>query len=663
MIEWNLKNKVIAGALAGTILLSSAFYFGVIYQPSAKTDKIYASALEDFNNGKYQNSYYLFSKISMFSNLKPIALYHRAECAKMLGDDKSEIKHYELLFNNYPKHALSVRSRYLAAQKLLKTRPQLSKKYFEHIISKAPNTDYAIASEYYLSVILKNQYKDQKIFPSSVKEDIQTGFRHYLKKAPSGRLGLNAVNNWLEISDNITKDDYLLMANTCYLFGEYEKAQELMKKADYNETWALDVKNSYALKDFSRAKNLTENGLEKRASFVSEDDIIDAIDIYIKLSNSKTQAVERLLDIANSKGRDYLLSMKCDDVSQDYKYACYSNLYLQYPNGRFSADALANIFFAKIRANHIQDAKKIGRDHLNKFPNSNSAPMVMFWMGKLGERTNSYEEFTTYYKGVIKKFPDSYYAYRAYLRLNRLNGPLITSHINPQPILYPYKYSRNNIIVKLVNLGDYDVVNELISGDDFIKSWVLYQKGEYSHAMLVARDAMDKVEEKPDKYDLRWRLVYPVIFYDDIRKFANETGNNAPLMLGLIREESYFDPFAQSFVGASGLMQLMPSTASEINSQFSLGMNVSNALFNPYSNIKLGNYYYEFLRRNLEGYDISSVAAYNGGIGSLKKWKSSLRYSDTDEFIEQIPYPETKNYVKKVFRSYWNYVRIYSGNQ
>ena len=178
--------------------------------------------------------------------------------------------------------------------------------------------------------------------------------------------------------------------------------------------------------------------------------------------------------------------------------------------------------------------------------------------------------------------------------------------------------------------------------------------------MLLARDAMEKIKDKPGKFDMRWRLVYPVLFYDEIRKYAGETGNNLPLMLGLIREESYFDPLAQSSVGASGLMQLMPSTAREISSKYSLG--IAGDLFTPSKNIRLGNYYYEFLRKNLEGYDVSSVAAYNGGIGSLKNWKTSLHYNDTDEFVEQIPYPETKNYVKKVFRSYWNYIRIYTGN-
>lgn len=661
MFEWDLRKRVIAGAIAFGVL-STGLLIALVYQSPSKTDEIYSAALKDFEDGDYQNAYYLFSKVGLFSNLKPISIYHRAECARMLDDDKSELKQYQLLFNNYPKHKLSIRSRYLAGQKLIKDRPQLAKKYFEYIIHNAPDTDYAIASDYYLGVILKNKYDNAKIFPQSVKDDVQNHFRHYIEKAPSGKLALNAVNDWLSIDTEIAKDDYLLMAKTCYIFGEYEKARELLHKTDISESWTLDVKNSYALKNFPRAKYLTENGLQKHAQYVSEDEIIEAIDIYNTLSDSKSTAVDRLLGLSSGKGRDYLLNLKCQSVPQKDKTTCFSYLYLKYPNGRFSADALSNIFFAKIKSRDYENAKKIGRDHLNKFPNSNSSPMVMYWMGKLAEKTNNYKEYTSYYKSVIDKFPDSYYAYRAYLRLSRTNGPLVTDYINPKPVIYPYKYAHNNIIVKLVELKDYDIVSELADNDDFVKSWVLYKKGDYSHSMLVARDAMEKIKDKPDKYDLRWRLVYPVIFYDDIKKYADLAGNNPPLMLALTREESYFDPLAQSVVGASGLMQLMPSTANEINSKYKLGMNTSYALFNPYSNIKLGNYYYNFLKRNLEGLDVSSVAAYNGGIGSIQRWKTSLYYNDTDEFVEQIPYPETQNYVKKVFRSYWNYIRIYNGN-
>ena len=146
MIIWEMKKRVIA--IFAVLVLSVGGAVVVLYQPSEKTDEIYSSALEDFSKGNYQNAYYLFSKVSLFSNLKPAAIYHRAECARMLEDDKSELKQYQFLFNNYPNHKLSTRSRYLAGQKLVESRPLLAKKYFENIIHNSPDTDYAIASEY-----------------------------------------------------------------------------------------------------------------------------------------------------------------------------------------------------------------------------------------------------------------------------------------------------------------------------------------------------------------------------------------------------------------------------------------------------------------------------------------------------------------------------------
>ena len=183
MFDWDKKKRVVAGSIAVSVIVLGSI-LGAVYQPQSKTDEIYSAALEDFSKGNYQNAYYLFSKVTLFSNLKPVAIYHRAECARMLGDDKSEIKQYQLLFNNYPKHKLSIRSRYLAGQKIIETKPKQAKKYFEYVIHNAPDTDYAIAAEYYLGVILENKYKDTKIIPTSVKDDVQNYFRHYLSKAP-----------------------------------------------------------------------------------------------------------------------------------------------------------------------------------------------------------------------------------------------------------------------------------------------------------------------------------------------------------------------------------------------------------------------------------------------------------------------------------------------
>ena len=656
-----LRQKIILGSIICTLIIIASIC-AFFYQSEEKTDEIYAMAVEDLKQGDYSNAYYLFSKITFFSNLKPVAIYHQAQAAHELGDENSEIKQYTLLFNNYPNHALSLKAKYMTARQIISEKPQLAQKYFEEIVNKYPHTDYGIASEYYLGVILINKYTDnENIFPLSEKKQAENYFRHYLAKAPTGRLALNACERWLKLKTDINKDDYLLMAKSYYLLGNYEKAKEFLTKTELAESWTLDVFISQKSGDIERAKYLTEYGLRNYSGYVSEEDLYSVIDKYLETTNKNTlETVTGLIALNPQKGMDYLMNIKCRNVKSIDKAACYSDLYMKYPDGQFSADALANIFFEKYKQQRYQDAEKIGSDYISKFPDAASTPMVMFWMGKLYERLNNYRLYNDYYNNVIAKFPDSYYAYRAYLHINRLYNPIIINNIKPQPVTYPYKYSQKNIMVKLVELKDFDVVGEICGNDDFIKSWVAYKKGDYTRSMLIARDAMEKIKEKPNKYDLRWRLVYPVHYYDTVEKYANNAGTNVPLMLSVIREESYFDTYAKSSAGAMGLMQLMPATAFEISSNYGLGMTKSEDLLDPAFNIKLGNYYYAYLKNMLKGKDVSSIAAYNGGIGSIQRWRQSINYNDTDEFIEQIPYSETKNYVKKVFRTYWNYIRLYT---
>lgn len=657
MFEMSSKHKAVIGAVIFGICFAGGFFFANIYQPVEKTMQIYSHAMQDYNRGDFQNSYYLYSRVGFLSKLKPYAIYHQAQCARELGDKKSEMKQYHFLFNNYPKNILSVRARYLAAQMLVEEEPASAKKYFEFIVKHYPDTDYAIASEYYLGLIILNKYKNnpELVFPASDKNKVEMAFRHYLEKAPKGRLALNAVANWLTINTEISPDDYLLMANTCYLFECYEHADELLRHTDLKDSWALSVKNLYAQKEYSKAKPLAEYGLKHYVQYADEEDIREVVDLYLAMCDSKKKNIDFLFDISAPRGKDYVWSLKCHASTSEYKAGCFKNLYLNYPNSVYGADAMANLFFENIKARNYKSAEQIGKDYLNKFPKMSSAPMVMFWLGKIAERNNKYDEYMSYYKSTITTYPDTYYAYRSYIAFRHIKTPMLNAYIKEQPVIYPYK-NVSDVVLKLAELNDYEIL-DLITDDDFVKSWVYYQKGDYSHSMLVARDAMDKIYPKPDKTDLRWRLVYPVDFYKEILQYC---GNNDPaLMLALIREESYFNPQAQSAVGARGLMQLMPLTAKEISVHNGFGMTNPDDLFKPELNIKIGNAYYSQLRGMLNNMDISTVAAYNGGIGSIGRWQKDIVYSDTDEFVEQIPYPETKNYVKKVFRSYWNYLRIY----
>ena len=169
---------------------------------------------------------------------------------------------------------------------------------------------------------------------------------------------------------------------------------------------------------------------------------------------------------------------------------------------------------------------------------------------------------------------------------------------------------------------------------------------------------MDKIYPKPPKTDLRWRLVYPQNYFKQVHTYSQKYNNDDALIMALIRTESSFNSEAQSSAGAVGLMQLMPTTAHDVGKKLGIDLN-TNYLFNPEINIKLGNVYYSDLRKMYTNNDLYAVASYNGGYGAVNTWKDKLEFLDMDEFVEQIPYEETKNYVKKVFGSYWNYVKIY----
>ncbi len=640
------------------VLFLAGLIFLILSQPPHKTNEIYVEALKAFDEENYSKAYFLFSKIIITSNLKPAAIYHQGVCADKAEDTDSAVKQYKYFLLMYPRHTLALKVRYNLAQDLIDLKPAKSKKYFENIISHYPNTDYAIAAEYYTGLIDLKKYEKETIFPLSAKNDIENHFRHYLKKAPSGRLAMDVIENWNKLDKSISKDDYLLMAKSFYLFGDYKTAEEFSKKTELKDSWAVDALNAAASGDSGRAKYLTEWGLNGNADYVDREDVYAAIDTYMELVPSKYQAAAKLMDLAKSKGKDYLMDIKCRYSPNEEKLDCYKNLYLWFPTSEFVDDAQSQIFLHMVRANDIGNAQRIGIDFLNKYKTSAYTPMVMYYMGRVSESAKSYRDYMSYYKGVISKFPDNYYAYRAYLRLNHTYNPIICAYIHEKPVEYPYA-KKHEFLDKLVTLGDYEVLEEYAAFDSFIKSWVYYKKGDYKQAMVIARDAMDKIEEKPGKGDLRWRLVYPLLFYNDVKNFASRADNNAPLMLSIVREESYFDSNARSSAGAKGLMQLMPATASEVASNYG----VSNYnLANPFDNIMLGNYYYSSIKSLLGGHDISAIAAYNGGIGSVNQWKRSIKYSDADSFVEQIPYLETQNYVKKVLRSYWNYARIYSSS-
>ncbi len=662
-VELN-KGKKYALISGGVILLCAIFIaikalFGFIGDPT-RADEIYRQALEDFNEQNYSNAYFQFSKVSYLSDLKPYAIYHRAECAKTLNDFKSENKQYYLLFNVYPDNELALKAKYLYAVNNAEGNAKLSQKIFEEIIEKHPETDYALGAKYQLAVLLNEKYRASTTSPFVEKKEIETLLRDYLIGAPSGRWALKSAELWQNINPALAPEDKKIIAETYFAYNLLTRAQELLEDTDLNVTWEKRAKLALLSNQNGKAKSLIETGLKQNASKVSEEDRRQIISRFLQKQKNKSLAIEDFLRATSKPNDIYLKLLKCKyTANKNAAHICYANILKYNELSNFNESDLTELFIENITNNQFSNAKKLGLHYLEKFPQGKNAPLVSYWLGKIYKNSGDKTEANKYFKDVIINHPDSYYAFRSYLKLNDLKNSIITTVIEPKEVIFPYYGKTDSTIIKLVEYKDYEILSQIYEADRFVQSWILYEKGEKSRAMCMARDAMQNLAQKPEKTDLRWRLVYPTFLYEDMKRHALNASNNAVLMLSLTREESYFNPNAQSYVGAVGLMQLMPETAKEINRIKGLGMQSLEELKDSDTNMKLGNHYYNFLLNSLVQNNVLAIASYNGGIGSISRWKEGLEYRDIDEFVEKIPYTETRNYVKKVFRTYWNYARIY----
>ena len=157
------------------------------------------------------------------------------------------------------------------------------------------------------------------------------------------------------------------------------------------------------------------------------------------------------------------------------------------------------------------------------------------------------------------------------------------------------------------------------------------------------------------------RFTYPEAYEDRVRRQAAGRGLAPHLLWAVMREESTYRPAIMSPAGAVGLMQIMPATAERIGPTASVP-DAATRLEDPGSNIALGAYYLGWLMARYEGRVALALAAYNAGEDAVDRWRGEMPaeiLSEEDAFIEEISYRETRNYVKKVLRSYNIYLRLY----
>jgi soluble lytic murein transglycosylase len=156
------------------------------------------------------------------------------------------------------------------------------------------------------------------------------------------------------------------------------------------------------------------------------------------------------------------------------------------------------------------------------------------------------------------------------------------------------------------------------------------------------------------------RSFYPYSYRSTIEHYATENDLDPLLVAALIRVESKYDHKAQSSPGARGLMQVMPDTGQWVAEKIGLKEFDPDDLYDPEINIQIGCWYIAHLTNSFDGDMLVALAAYNAGRGNTQKWLGQKIWDGKEETISQIPFGETRHFLRKVKRDYSIYRKLYS---
>ena len=372
----------------------------------------------------------------------------------------------------------------------------------------------------------------------------------------------------------------------------------------------------------------------------------------------------------NNLGTHYILTNE-DEVAAK----AFAELYERFPTGSRAERAAWKAGWWSYKNAEYANTVRLFESAAQAFPRSDYRPSFLYWSARSHANLDRRSEAMERFQVVHADYGNSYYGRLAANQIARRDGALaavdrpVAASRQPVTGAAPRPPTESRIRT-LLAAGLYDdALNELRyaqrnwGGSPALEAtfaWAYHRKGELRRAISIMRRAYPQFltrggEDLPAEI---LQVIFPLTYWPSIRKHSAARGLDPYLVAALIAQESTFDPKIRSAANAWGLMQIVPATGRRLARTLGIRRFNTAMLTNPDINIRMGTLYFSQLVKQFGGTHYA-LASYNAGESRVVRWRAERPGLDVDEFIDDIPCPETQNYVKRVLGTAEDYRRLY----
>jgi soluble lytic murein transglycosylase len=373
-------------------------------------------------------------------------------------------------------------------------------------------------------------------------------------------------------------------------------------------------------------------------------------------------------------------------VHHEYDQAldAFRELQQRFPTGSRASYAHWKAAWLTLRFGRNDEAKKEFDDQIGMYPAGNETSAALYWRARLAEEDNQPVMARAYYQKLSERFRNYYYAELGRQRLQKLpegadppgqyplldrippiqHGEKVTLEEPPTDDLHLQKAE----LLANGGLVDFAVRELQAAASSDGGNWgpaetahLYTDTGHFDRAIELMKRSVPSyfavdIPTLPRPY---WEALFPRPYWVDLKRFSVANGLDPYLVASLIRQESEFNPLAVSRANAVGLMQLLPKTGKQVAHQEELKHYNSTQLFTPTVNLQLGTRYFRGMVDRFGGSFERALAAYNAGSDRVEEWMGQGAYRDSPEFVESIPFTETREYVQAIMRNAAVYKQLY----